>query len=169
MPRKTLCLFTVLFILFTIASPTSAQDQSVFGPKGLTIRWWHMHLSFYHFTVDNPADGAIIITKKTPDTKIRGGFLLSNRRFISIRNFLLGSDTVFEKTIPLRSTNRLMVFLRGRPGSSITIEVRKKSLIPPPEVTFSADPSTLRNLAPSPGLLAMLRMLLLTKESGRLP
>ena len=143
MPRKTLCLFTVLFILFTIASPTYAQDQSVFGPKGLTIRWWHMHLSFHHFTVDDPGDGLIIITKNTPQKKNRGGFLLLNRSIISIRNFLIGSDTVFEKTIPLRSTNRLMVFLRGRPGTSITIEVRKKSLIPPPEVTFSANPSTI--------------------------
>ncbi|MCK4788719.1 MAG: RHS repeat protein, partial [Desulfobacteraceae bacterium] len=143
MPRKTLCLSALLFMLFTIASPTSAQDQTAFGPKGLTIRWWRIHLSFHHFTVDDPGDGLIIITKNTPQKKIRGGFLLLNGRFISIRSFLVGSDTVFEREISLRATNRLMVFLRGQRRASITLEVGKKSTIQPPEVTFSADPKTI--------------------------
>jgi len=143
MPKKTLCLFTVLFSLFTIASPACAQDHTVFGPKGLTIRWWRMHLSFHHFTVDDPGDGLIIITKATPQKKIRGAFLILNRRFISLRRFLAGSDSVFEKKISLRARNHLMVFIRGTPGASITIEVRKKSTIKPPEVTLSANPATI--------------------------
>ncbi|MBW2340188.1 MAG: RHS repeat protein, partial [Deltaproteobacteria bacterium] len=105
--------------------------------------WWRIHLSFHHFTVDDPADGLIIITKNTPQKKIRGGFLLLNGRFISIRSFLVGSDTVFEREISLRATNRLMVFLRGQRRASITLEVGEKSTIQPPEVTFSADPKTI--------------------------
>jgi len=143
MPRKTLCLFVLLFILFTMASPTSAQDQTAFGPKGLTIRWWHIHLSFHRFTLDDPGDGLIIITKNTPEKKIRGGFLLLNGRFLSIRNFLVGTDTVYEKKISLRSTNHVVVFLRGQRRASITLEVGKKSTIQPPEVTFSANPTTI--------------------------
>ena len=143
MPKKTLCLSALLFILFTIASPIFAQDQSVLGPKDLTISWWRIHLSFHHFTVDDPGDGVILITKNTPEKRIRGGFLLVNGRLLSIRSFLVGTDTVCEKEVSLRSTNSLMVFLSGRPGASITVEVRKRSSVQPPEVTFSANPPTI--------------------------
>ena len=143
MPKKTLCLFALLFILFTIASPTSAQDRTVFGPKDLTTGWWRIHLSFHHFTVDDPGDGVILITKNTPEKRIRGGFLFFNGSLFSIGSFLVGTDTVYEKEVSLRSTDSLMVFLSGRPGASITIEVKKKSSIQPPEVTFSADPPTI--------------------------
>jgi len=143
MPRRALCLFTLLLILFTIPSPTSAQDQTIFGSKDLTIKWWPVHLSFHRFTVDDPGEGVIIITKNTPNKKIRGGFLLFNRRFISIRSFLVGTDTVYEKETSLRASNRLLVFLRGKPRASITLEIRKKSTVHPPEVTLSADPKTI--------------------------
>ncbi|MBW2340553.1 MAG: hypothetical protein JRF50_09460 [Deltaproteobacteria bacterium] len=143
MPRKTLCLFTVLFILFTIASPTYAQDQSVFGPEDLTIKRWPIHLSFHDFTVDNPEDGVIFINKKTPKLKIKGGFVLFNTSLISLRKFFRGSDTDFEKEISLRSRNRLLVFLRGQRGASITLEVRKKIALQTPEVTLSANPTTI--------------------------
>ncbi|MBW1677497.1 MAG: hypothetical protein JRJ79_13065, partial [Deltaproteobacteria bacterium] len=99
MPRKTLCLLFLLFILSPITSPIYAQDQTIFGPKDLTIRWWHMHFSFHHFTVYEPGDGLIIITKNTPQKKIRGGFVLFNRSLISLRRFFRGSNTNFEKEI----------------------------------------------------------------------
>ncbi|MFH1672416.1 MAG: hypothetical protein ABIF87_03175 [Pseudomonadota bacterium] len=124
-------------------TPVYADDQTVFGPKDLTINRWHIHLSFHKFRVDDPGDGIIVITKNTPSKKIRGGFFLFNRKFISIRDFLIGDNLVFEKDISLRSFNRLMVFLRGEPGASITIEVRKKSPFPPPVVAFSADPQSI--------------------------
>jgi len=143
MPRKTLCLFVFVFILFTIASPTSAQDQSVFGPKDLTIKRWPIHLSLHRFTVDDPGDGVIIINNKTPKLKIKGGFVLFNRSMISLRKFSRGSDTDFEKEISLRSRNRLMVLLRGQRGASITLEVRKKIALQTPEVTLSANPTTI--------------------------
>jgi len=139
MPKKALCLLALLFTLFPVASPIYAHNQTVFGPKDLTIRWWPIHLSFHRFTVDDPGDGFITITKNSPGKKIQGGFLFLNRTFIPLRSFLLGTDTGFERHISLQHRNRLMVFLRGRPGTSITIEVRRKAPVPPPEVSFSAN------------------------------
>lgn len=143
MSRKSLLFLAVLFMFSAISSSTYADDQTVFGPKDFKIKRWYIHLSFHRFRVDDPGDGVIFITKNTPNKKIRGGFLFLNRKFIPIRSFLVGSDTVFEKKISLRSKNRMTVFLRGTPGASISIEVRKKSAIPAPEVTFSADPQSI--------------------------
>ena len=143
MPKKALCLFALVFILSSISLPIYAQNQGVFGPKDLTIGWWRIHLSLHHFSVNDPGDGIILITKNTPEKRIRGGFLVLNGRFISVRNFLTGTDTVCEKEISLRSTNHLMVFLSGRPGASISLEVKKRSSVQPPEVSFSADPPTI--------------------------
>ena len=142
--RKLFCILAVLFIFSAISLPAYADGHTVFGPKELTIKWWHIHLSFHKFKVDDPGDGVIIITKNTPNKKIRGGFVILNRRIIRLRKFLVGDDTVFDKDISLKSRNRLMVFLRGKPGASITIEIRKKSTIPPPEVTFLADPPSIK-------------------------
>jgi len=143
--RKRILFFSAfLLILLTLSSLTSAQDQTVFGPKDLTIRWWPIHLSFHRFTVDDPGDGLITITKNTPGKKIRGGFLFLNRTFIPLRSFLFGNDTGFERHISLRHRNRLMVFLRGRPGTSITIAVRRKAPVPRPEVSFSAHPAAIK-------------------------
>jgi len=130
-------------MLAAIAAPVQASDQTVFGPKVLKISRWHVHFSFHRFRADTAKDGIITIAKSTLNKKIRGGFLFLNGRFISIRKFLRGSDTVFEKEVSLRSKNRLMVFLRGTPRASITIEIREKSTNPPPEVTFAADPQSI--------------------------
>lgn len=143
MLRKLLCLLAVLFIFSAIAAPVHASDQTVFGSKILKINRWHFHFSFHRSRADNAQDGTITITKNTLNKKIRGGFLVLNGRFIPIRKFLRGSDTVFEKEVTLRSKNRLMVFLRGTSKASITLEIKAKSANPPPEVTFAADPQSI--------------------------
>lgn len=142
--KKFLYFLTFLFIFSAISSQIYANEQSVFGPKDLKIRRWHIHFSFHKFKTDDPGDGVITITKNSPNKKIRGGFIIFNRKIIRIRKFLRGNDTTFEKDISLRSKNRMMVFLRGKRGASINIEVRKKASNPPPEITFSADPPSIK-------------------------
>ena len=143
MLRKISCLLAVLLIFSAFAAPVHAGDQTVFGPKVLKINRWHFHFSVHRFRADKAKDGVITITKNTLNKKIRGGFLVLNGRFVPIRNFLRGSDTVFEKEVTLRSRNRLMVFLWGKPRASITIEIKAKSTTPPPEVTFAANPPSI--------------------------
>jgi len=140
--KRILCLSAILFILLPTSSLTYADDQSVFGPKDLTISRWYIHLSFHSFTVDEPGDGILVVTKNTPDKEIPRGFIILNQSFIPLRDFLVGNDTVFEKTIPLVSSNHMIVFLTGTPGASITVEAKKNVTSPPPTVTFSAEPST---------------------------
>ena len=142
MSRKILSLFTILFIISAIAAPAYA-DQTIFGPKDLKIGRWHVHLSSHRFTVDDPSDGVLTIVKNTPDKEIRGGFCFLNGKYIGLSNFLKGTGTLFEKDVNLRSNNRITVFLRGTPGASIKIEINKKGVTPPPEVTFTADPATI--------------------------
>jgi len=144
MSRKLLCFLSVIVALSTITPLVRAEDQTVFGPSDFEIGSWHVHFSRHTFHVDDPGTGYIVITKNTPDMEIRGGFLFFNRRFIPLRQFLVGDDIIVYKDRALKSTNRLTVFLRGTPGASVTIEVRRSdSPVPPPEVTFSADPMSI--------------------------
>ncbi|MBW2039963.1 MAG: hypothetical protein JRI46_10320 [Deltaproteobacteria bacterium] len=137
-------LFISLVIFPAMAAPVYADGQTVFGPKDLTIGRWHFHLSTHKFEANDPGDGVVLITKSTPEKKIRRGFILLNSDIAPLRDFLVGDDLVFEREVSLRSTNYLVAFLVGTPGASITIEVKSsEGPIPPPQVTFSADPASI--------------------------
>jgi len=142
--RKLFYFLAFLFMFSIISSLAYANGQTVFGPKDCKIKWWHIHTSFHTFKVDDPRDGLIIIAKNTPNKNIQAGFITLNWRFIGLKDFLSRGDTVFEKDISLKPENNLAVFLIGTPEASITIEIRKKSTSPPPEGTFSADPSSIK-------------------------
>jgi len=144
MLRKLICLSSALLIIYAIAPPVFANGQIVFGPQVLKINRWHAHFSFHRFSADDAGDGIISITKNTGNKKIRGGFLVLNGSFIPIRNFLRGSDTVFDKKVKLRSKNRLSVFLRGTPAASIIIKISKRTPGPPIQVHISADPEAIK-------------------------
>jgi RHS repeat-associated protein len=132
-------LFLVLIPLFFPAI-SLAEDQSVFGPKDFRIGWMHFNLSVHSFSVDAGGEGLILVTKATPDKKIEGGFLLLNAQLIGLDDFLEGKNETTETGVSLRPTNFLTVFLRGTPGATISITVKKGSATPPPEVTFQAVP-----------------------------
>jgi len=140
--KKILSLFAILFIISAIAAPVYA-DQTVFGPEDLTIGRLHVHLSSHQFSVDDPSDGVLTIVKNTPDREIWGGFCFLNGKYIGLSNFLNGTDTIFEEDVDLRSNSRITIFLTGTPVASIKVEIKKKGLTPPPEVTFTADPATI--------------------------
>jgi YD repeat-containing protein len=138
-------LLITLLIIVSIAPAIFAAGQTVFGPQKVTIGWWGLHLSMHRFKIDAPGNGLLSLTKISSDNKYRGGFMILNRKFILLRDFLSNSQTVFDKGIRLRTRNRLVLFLRGTPGASLNLEIQKTSLTPPPEVTLSADPDSIRN------------------------
>ncbi len=144
MPKKICCLFILLFICLVFPSLSHADNQTVFGPKDCKIGRWHVHLSVHTFNVEDPGEGIITIIKNTPEKQIRGGFILFNTTIVPLRNFLTGNEVVFEKEITLRSINFITIFLRGTPGTSVTITINSGGTSAlPPEVTFSADPQTI--------------------------
>jgi hypothetical protein len=141
--RKFSYLFLLLAVFSLVAKPALAQETA-FGPEDLRIGWFRLHLSFHKFRVEEPGEGTVIIKKNTPEKKIRGGFARLNGKWIPLQSFLRGVLTIFEKRVNLRSHNYLLVFLRGDRVASISMEVRKKILSPPPEVNFSVYPSAIR-------------------------
>jgi len=141
--RKLSYVALVLAVFSFVAKPAFAQE-TVFGPKDLKLGWFRIHLSFHKFTVEEPGEGTITISKNTPDKKIREGFARLNGKWIPLQSFLSGNTTVFEKSVNLRSCNYLFVLLRGDRGASISLELRKRSLTPPPEVNFSVYPSAIK-------------------------
>ena len=95
--RKIINIAFGLAVFSMAAKPVLAQE-TVLGPKDLKIGWFGIHFSFHRFTVDEPGEGTIIISKNTPEKKIRGGFARLNGKWIPIRHFLRGDDLVLEKT-----------------------------------------------------------------------
>jgi hypothetical protein len=138
--RRYFYFVILLSLISAITSEAYAADRIIFGPTECTIGTWHFHLSFQRFKTENPGEGLLTITKNNPDKKIRGGFLVVNRTFIRLSRFLKGNGLSLEKDINLRSKNRLVVFLRGTPGASLTVQIRAKAPLQPPKVVFSAEP-----------------------------
>jgi len=134
----TVLLLVLVLLVFPIAS--FAQSQSVFGPKGFRIGQIRFHLSIQSFNIDAQGEGLIVVTKKTPDKPMEGGFLLLNGQLIGLQDFLKGNYQSVERQVSLRSRNFLTVFLRGTPGATISIEVRKGAITPPPQGDFKAVP-----------------------------
>jgi RHS repeat-associated protein len=140
--------FPAIFVLFltvvsfAIATPAHCEDPVVFA-KDFAIGSWHLHLSYQTFNSNNSGEGVLTIQKTTPDKQIDGGFVLLNRQFIFLRDFLTGAESEFMKDVQLKAENHLAVFLRGTPGASIHIEISIKNIIQPPEVTFNAVPKSI--------------------------
>ena len=156
MSRKFPYFLAVLFIFSVIAPPIYADDQTVFGPEVFEIDEKGVHLSIQKLNVDDHGKGFIIVTKNTPDKRIKDGFIrfdkkvkkkgkLHKKGSIRLRKFFRGKKLVFEKKIKLRHANYLTVYLKGTPEASVTIEIKKADgAIPSPVVTFSADPQSIK-------------------------
>ncbi|MEJ2430700.1 MAG: NHL repeat-containing protein, partial [Deltaproteobacteria bacterium] len=147
--RRKLSYVVLLLVIFTFAAKPVLAQETVFGPEGLRIGWFRIHLSFHKFMADESGEGIIIISKNTPEKKIRGGFARLNGEWIPLQSFLRGDTTVFEKRFNFRTRNYLVVLLRGNRGASVNVEVRKKILTPPPEINFSAYPTAIKSGEPS--------------------
>jgi len=137
--RRKLSYLVLLLAIFSFAAKPALAQETVFGPENLRIVWFGLHLSVHKFTVDEPGQGTIIINKNTPEKEIRGGFARLNGKWLPLQSFLRGDSTFFEKGVNLRSLNYLLVLLSGGRGASVSVEVRKRSLTPPPEINFSAN------------------------------
>ncbi len=142
MVRKKSLWFLLASACFLICiSVASAVDQTAFGPTDCQIGAGHIHLSHQIFQVENPGDGYIAIQKNYLNDQINGGFLFFNSTLIRLRTDLLGPEEIFFKDVTLKATNHVTIFLWGRPGASVTMAFkRSNSILPPPEIFFSAEP-----------------------------
>ena len=134
----------LIFLFFSIIAPVAkTAEQTVFGPKDLEIGRWHLHLSRYSFSAENPGDGYITISKNTPQDTINAGFVFFNGHFISIRHFFAEDDIVLYKDVTLKSLNYLSVFLEGSRGASINITISNVYNPIPPTIEIDADPQAI--------------------------
>ena len=144
MYRNLFFFLAVCVFFFVFLSTSSANDQIVFGPESLQISRLHIHFSNHVFSVDDTGGGNITVTKSTPDKEINGGFVLFNSRYISLGSFFRGDEVSFQKSCSLTARNRMVVFLRGKPGASVSIKViQAGGTVIQPQVTFSANPETI--------------------------
>ena len=121
----------------------TVQAATVFGPQNFTTGWWGGHSSVHTFTADSSVDGQLTVTKVTPDKGYQRGFVFLNGKFVSLRSFLLSDDLIFEKSISLREDNYLILFFLGQRDASLSIEINQNPSVPPPEITFSANPAAI--------------------------
>ncbi len=142
-PKNLTAVLFLILVLLAFPASSFAESQSVFGPKDFGIGQMHFHLSVHPFNVEGEGDGVILVTKKTPQNAFEGGFLLLNSQIIGLHDFLEGKNQSTERKASLRSRNFLTVFLRGTPGATISIEVKKGAVTPAPQVIFQAVPQAI--------------------------
>ena len=123
--------------------PSAVQASTLYDTGELSINAWHVHLSSHTFRAENQNRATLQITKNTPGSALKRGFLIFNQKMIPLKRFFNGTDVSFQKKIKLRRLNRLRVFLIGSPGASITIGIHADSANPPHIVNFSATPETI--------------------------
>jgi len=145
MPGSLLRFISLIFVLFSIIHVPLAfsGELNLFGPREFRIRRFHVHFSMLRFRVDDPGEATMSITLNTPEKGIKAGFIVLNSRFIRLRGLFSREGLVVEKEVRVRARNRLWVVLVGAPGGSITVEIRRKGVILPPEVTFTAEPDAI--------------------------
>jgi len=112
--RKILLSLLIIFALFAVFTINGyAYQQTILGPEDLTIKGWGIHYSKHKVKVDEPCDGELILRKNSPNLRIKSGFIVFNRKFISIRQFLRSDSLEFNKAVQLKKGNRVSVFLFG--------------------------------------------------------
>ncbi|WP_167527627.1 NHL domain-containing protein [Desulfosarcina alkanivorans] len=147
--HKSPFLFFLAIVSLLLIVPSAVDASTLYDTGKLSINAWHVHLSSHTFRSNNPSSATVKITRSTPGSEIRYGFLIFNRRMIPLKRFFNGTDVNFQKKIQLQHRNRLRVFLVGSPDASITIGIHADSADPPGIVDFSATPETITTGAAS--------------------
>jgi len=134
--------FSLLAVFFL---PVSVYATTIFGPHDLTAGWFGVHHSSHTFSADPAVKGQLHVTKSSGagSTKFQTGFLLINGKRVGLHAFLRGSETDFEKEIKLNKNNTIRIFFVARKGASLSVSIGQGPSAPPPEITFSAGPSTI--------------------------
>ncbi len=130
MLNKTLIRVILLIFILLSAVSAHADEQVVFGPEMMKIKFWRTHLSFHSFESPQAETGKIFITKNNKWNRIKYGFVLINEQFISLRSFLKSRELTFEREVSLDSRNYMMVFLLGKRNASVSISVKATGLVP---------------------------------------
>ncbi|HEX5680567.1 MAG TPA: hypothetical protein VFX82_07010, partial [Desulfobacterales bacterium] len=133
---------TILAILCIPVSGLCAENGAVFGPRDFTVGSWGVHASVHRFECDANGEGSLVVSRRTADKVLKGGFVLVNNSFFSLHEFIEDSQPVFVANVNLRKTNVIGLTLIGAPGAALSIEVRADSRVNHPQATFSANPES---------------------------
>ena len=134
------------FLVILLCTPLSALCASngvVFGPRDVTVGSWGVAALVQRFECDAGGEGSLVVTRRTADKSFLGGVVLVNNSLFSLQKFLDSSQPVFAADVNLRKTNVIGITVIGAPGAGLSIEVRAKSAVSPPQVTFSASPESI--------------------------
>jgi len=140
MSRRSLCLLAILFIFSAIFSPAFATEVTVFGPKTYVRTTGSPNVYTDTFS-SFPKEGLLIIENGDKDGKHR---VTSALVFINGVQIFAPDDFkqqiyLMEAPVDLSdSTKSLVVELRSKPGTYLTIRVIQEA--EPPTVTITADP-----------------------------
>ncbi|HFD32418.1 MAG TPA: LamG domain-containing protein [Gammaproteobacteria bacterium] len=133
--------YLLLLLISFVLCANTVFAATVFGPRSYSISRWHCHFSFNTFSVSNEGAGELLVSKGAGP--IKSGFILYNFRVIRLKKFLMGSETTLAVKVGLKKKNRFFVFLRGKPGASISISVKQGSGIQPPTAVLTAEPASI--------------------------
>ena len=143
-PRLATFLF-IFSLIIAFSNPADADDGIIFE-RTFTIGEWHLHASQHTFSADDSGQGILKINKNNLQEEVQHGFLMLNGAFVFLQDFLTGDGLILERDFVLKATNRLIVFLLGDPGASISMQITGiDAPVTPPQITaFTAEPTSIK-------------------------
>jgi len=138
---STLLFLTIIFLL--VIGSTASDAAMIYETGYLSPNGWRFHYSNHSFHTDDSPEAILEVRKNPSGRSPRAGFIVFNHRRVPLKRFLHSQEDMFTRKIKLHRHNRLLVFLFGSPGASISIVIHDSSAAPLPAADFSATPETI--------------------------
>lgn len=140
--RQRLFLISVVScLLISVGFSWAAANGSLFGPRDAAIGPYGIHASAHRFEAGAERQGELTVERRGAGGDLRGGLILVNAQVINLRDFLEENQPALRRPVALRPTNLISIFLVGKPGAGLAIEVKAAASVPPPTVTFRVSPT----------------------------
>ncbi|MEM2983222.1 MAG: hypothetical protein QXH17_08685 [Candidatus Bathyarchaeia archaeon] len=124
--RRYLFLFVFLSSPLFFIHRTHADEGLIWGPVNLEIGSSSFHRSIQRIMVSDPGEGVLIVKKGDQGNSYKGGHIVFNGIVISLDSFFRGTEREFEREVKVFHDNRMILSFRGRVGSFVTVEIRRK-------------------------------------------
>ncbi len=140
--RLFLSLCILALLLLGIGFAWAAAGGSLFGPRDVVIGPFGVHLSAYRFEAAAARQGELVITRGDSEGSLKGGLVLLNAQVINLGDLVAGGAASLTRTVALRATNLISVFLLGDPGVRLSLEVKGAAVLPAPTAALTVSPAS---------------------------
>ncbi len=142
-PRRRLLSLSLLCLpLIATGFVWAAAAGILFGPRDAVIGPYGFHLSAYRFEAGTARQGELVVTRHASGGGFKGGLVILNAQVINLQELVDTGAAPLVRTVALRATNFISLFLVGDPKVRLSLEVRAAAALPAPTATLTVSPTS---------------------------